>query len=565
MNKQYIEVANGSRMADLVLKNGNIINVFSEEIICKDIAIVNDTIVGIGEYQGKVEIDCSGKYLSPGFIDAHMHIESTMVTPLELAKKIIKKGTTTIIADPHEIVNVAGKTGLDYILDACKKSPINTYIMVPSCVPASDIDVNGAGEFSASDMQPYLSNPHILGLGEVMRYHDIINANENILSKIKLFSNRIIDGHAPRITQKEVQAYRVAGINNDHECESVDEALEKLRAGLNIYIREGSAAKNLDILLKGLLDAKVSLENCCFCTDDKHLADIDEKGHINYCIKKAIDLKTPIVKAFKMATYNTAKVLKIDNIGAIGAGYQADIIVLDSLDNFEPTMVIKGGQIVDDKFLNSFQEEKVNKTLLNSVVFNNISSSDLFVERFKKNHVIELCPYSIITKHLYETIPGENNVFIPNETYSKLCVVERYNKTKNISCCALKGYNIKDGAIATSVSHDSHNIIAVGDNDSDLSKAINELKKIQGGYVIVNNGKVTSLPLKIGGLMSLDNANNVQTITENMIALARKMNVSKSVDPFITLSFISLAVLPEIRLLEAGLYDVEKENFIKEK
>lgn len=565
MNKNMLEVAKGIELADLVLKNGYVINVFSEEIIKCDVAIFEDKIVGLGNYQGKVEIDCTDKYISPGFIDAHMHIESTMVTPLEFAKSVIKKGTTSAIIDPHEIVNVLGKEGLDYMLEATKNIPITTHIMIPSSVPATDIDINGAGKFLASDMQEYLLNKQILGLGEVMRFNDVNNGSQEMLDKLKLFNNKTIDGHAPGLSGKKLQAYRLAGISNDHECETSEEALEKLRAGFQILIREGSAARNLEAIITGLLKAEVSLENCLFCTDDKHLEDIEIEGHINYIVRKAIELQTPILKAYKMASYNTARAYNLRDVGAIIPGYKADILIIDDLEKVEPSIVIKNGLIMDDKQLSSYyQTNNFSDKVINSIKCQEIKESDLQLKVFEENHLIELVPNSLLTIKKVTKLPKKDNYFVPNEIYNKLCVIERHGRTNNIGVCALTGYGIKNGAIATSVAHDAHNIIVVGDNDQDISVAVNHLKAIQGGYVIVSNGQVINyLTLEIAGLMSRDTNINVQTKIKEMVVQARDLGVIEGVEPFITLSFISLAVIPEIRLSESGLYDVKQQKFIQ--
>lgn len=564
MERNIINVAKGIEPADLVLKNGLIINMFTEEIIKADVAILGDKIAGVGTYFGKNEIDCSGYYISPGFIDSHMHIESTMVTPLEFSKSVIKKGTTTTIIDPHEIVNVAGKIGLDYMLKSTENIPINAYVMIPSSVPASDIDVNGVGEFLAIEMEPYLTNDRVLGLGEVMRFHDVINCENRIMDKIEMFKDKIIDGHAPSLEREELQGYRAAGVNNDHECETIEEALEKLRAGFSLLIREGSGARNLEPIIKGLLKSKVSLDNCMFCTDDKHLEDIEEEGHINYCVKRAIELGVPIIKAYKMATYNSAKAYNLRELGAIGAGYKADILILKSLEEASPSQIIKGGIIINDKSLAEYNGVIENsQELLNTVKCNPLSYESIKINRSEKNHVIEIVPYSLLTTHKFEEIPGINNTFIPNKEFSKLCVVERHGRTNGVGVCALKSYGIENGAIATSVSHDSHNIIVVGDNDEDIIIAVNELRRLQGGYVIASKGKILeSLTLEIAGLMSTDTKENVQSKVKIMVSMARKLGVSKEVDPFITLSFIALSVIPEVRLTEGGLYDVIKQTFI---
>ncbi|MDB0441161.1 adenine deaminase [Clostridioides difficile] len=561
--KKKCDVASGRDKADIVLKNGIIVNVFTEELIVGDIAIVDDTIVGIGEYSGKVEIDCSGKYLSPGFIDAHMHIESTMVMPIELSRKLLKSGTTTVIADPHELVNVKGASAIDFLLESTENIPLNVYIMVPSSVPATRFETNGIGKFSAKDMDDYINNPRILGLGEVMCFNDVISAEEEILDKLEAFKDKIADGHAPNISGKSLQAYVCAGIKNDHECITFDEVYEKLRAGLKIFIREGSAAKNLEAIIKGLLKYKLPIEEFMFCTDDKHLDDIEKQGHIRWNIKCAIDLGMEPIKAIKIATYNSAKAYGLNKIGAIGSGYKADIVVLNNLENMEVDRVYKNGKLIEERIFSNYKYEIKDEELLNTVKFKDINREKIQLKSNDKNYVMEIVPYQILTNKLFESIPNKNGYFNPNEEYSKLCVVERHRMTGNISVAPLKGFGIKSGAIATTVAHDSHNIIVAGDNDDDIIVAVNYLRDIQGGYVIVSNGKVLAhLSLQVAGLISTLPAEEVQKTTDNMLKIARKMGVPKYVDPFITLSFMALPVVPKIRLTDLGLFDVEEFKFI---
>ncbi|HBH3651228.1 TPA: adenine deaminase [Clostridioides difficile] len=561
--KRQCDVSSGREKADIVLKNGTIINVFTEELITGDVAIVGDTIVGIGDYKGNVEIDCSNKYISPGFIDAHMHIESTMVMPIELSKKLLKSGTTTIIADPHELVNVKGASAIDFLLESTKDIPLNVYIMMPSSVPATSFETNGVGKFSAKDMESYVNNPRILGLGEVMCFNDVINSENEIMDKLELFKNKVVDGHAPNINGKSLQTYACAGIENDHECITFDEVYEKLRAGLKILIREGSAAKNLKSIVSGMLKHNLPIEEFMFCTDDKHLDDIEKQGHIRWNIKCAIDLGMEPVRAIKVATYNSARAYGLRKIGAIGAGYKADIVVLNDLDKMEVDSVYKDGNLVNEEMFSNCNYEIKDKELLNTVKFKYINKEKIQLKVSEKNYVMEIVPYQILTNKVYESLPCADGYFIPNKEYSKLCVVERHRMTGNVSIAPLKGFGIRNGAIATTVAHDSHNIIVAGDNDDDILVAINYLKEIQGGYVIVSNGKVLAhLSLQVAGLISTFTAEEVQEITDNMLEIARKMGVPEYVDPFITLSFMALPVVPQIRLTDLGLFDVEEFKFI---
>lgn len=548
----------GEKKADLVLKNGFIINVFSERIIQADIAIVGKTIVGIGEYQGNREIDCTGKYIAPGFIDSHIHIESTMVLPMELSKMLLKSGTTTLIADPHELVNVKGSEALDFILDATEDIPLNVYVMVPSSVPATKYDTNGAGEFLAADMEKYLSHPRILGLGEVMCFLDVIHREPKALDKLSLFDGRVIDGHAPNIKDKEIQTYRLAGVDNDHECVTFEEALEKIEAGFHILIREGSGAKNLDALVRGLLKHNIPPDRCAFCTDDRHLEDMERDGHISYCIRKAISRGMEPVKAYKMASFSAAQIYGLRDLGAVAAGYRADLVILDDLENVETSFVIKDGQIIKEEYLETLHYEVKNEALLHTVILPALNEDLLKLAKTDKNHVIEMVAEQLTTNHLLEEIPGADGSFAPNQEYNKLCVVERYGKGGNVGVAPLKGFGILNGAIATSVSHDSHNIIAAGDNDTDIILAVEALRESQGGYVIASGGKVIDvLPLSVAGLMSTLSCREVQEKAGSMLAFAHSLGIPEGIDPFITLSFLALPVIPSIRLLDRGLFDVD--------
>lgn len=563
MQTDKMRAARGEIKAELVLKGGFVLNVFTEEIIKTDVAVMGDTIVGIGDYSGETEIDCSGRYIAPGLIDGHVHIESSMVTPVEFAKHIVKHGTTTIVADPHEIVNVSGAAGLSFILDSTEDIPVNVFVMIPSSVPSTDIDTNGAGKFLAEDMEPFMSHPRVLGFGEMMRFMDVLEGQDETMEKIKLFQDRIMDGHAPGISGKDVQAYRLAGIYDDHECATAEEAIEKLRAGFYILVREGSGAHNLEMLVNGFVDKNMPLEQCLFCTDDKHLEDIERRGHINACVRMAIELGVPAAKAYKMGSYYAAKAFGMNQIGAAAAGYKADLIILENLESVEPVGVMKSGHMVTEEFLDAYSFEVKDTSLLHTVLCNSLSKEKLFVERKEKNHVMELVPFQLLTKDRIERIPGKKNTFIANGEYTKLCVVERHGKNGKIGVCPMKGYGIQNGAIATTVSHDSHNIIAAGDNDEDLILAVDELKAMQGGYVIVSNGSVIGrLPLKVSGLMSLERVGDVQKNIGEMYKTARELGVKEEVDPFITLSFMALTVIPQIRLTEQGIYDVELWDFV---
>lgn len=545
--------------ADLVLKNGQVLNLFTNEIINQDIAIVENKIVGLGKYDGIKEIDCTGKFLVPGLIDAHVHIESSMVTPHELSNILVRSGTTTIIADPHEMVNVKGEKALDYLIDAIKETILNIFITLPSSVPCTDFETNGAGNFDADKMAKYLSIDAVVGLGETMRYMDVIENEANMQAKLDLFKEMIIDGHAPGLDLEQIQAYKLAGVNNDHECISFEEALNKLRSGFNIFIREGSGARNLEAIVTGMIKNNIGFHNCMFCTDDKHLDDIVNEGHISYCIKKAISLGVDIFDAYKMATTNPAKVYNLKSKGALAPGYDADILILDDLKAVTIVDVIVAGKVFKPQNITS----KIDNDVLNTVKIKTINIEDIQMKKESTNSVIEMIPGELITNHLIEEIPG-NNYFIPNSVYNKICVIERHGKNGTIGIGPLKGFNINNGAIATTVAHDSHNIIVAGDNDSDILKAVNELELMQGGYVIVSNGVVLGrLSLPLFGLMSLDNAHTVSATTHELLNIARTLGVSEGIDPFISLSFMALPVIPSIKITNHGLFDIDNQKFVK--
>ncbi|MEI5992302.1 adenine deaminase [Enterococcus termitis] len=385
-----------------------------------------------------------------------------------------------------------------------------------------------------------------------------------MFEKINLFDDMVIDGHAPGLSGKKLQAYRMAGIYNDHESENGREAIEKLRAGFYLMIREGSGARNLEPIINSLLQNNIAIDRCMFCTDDKHLQDIEIEGHINYCVRKAIEFGLPIMKAYKMATYQPAQAYNLKNLGAIGAGYKADILIFDDIKSVKPVKVFCSGIDIDVLEAQFDYHQNLNEEITNTIKFDNINFSDIALKKNEKNYVIELVPNSLLTKLKYEPIPGNIN-FSPDKTYSKLCVVERYGKTNTIAVCPLRGYEIFQGAIACSISHDSHNIVVVGDNDNDIILATNELKRIQGGIVIVSKGQVVELlQLEIAGLMTDRPYNIVRKQLNKMLKVAKGLNISDGVDPFITLVFLSLTAIPEVRLIEKGLYDVVSETIIPE-
>ena len=504
--KDLIIQSKGEEKADLVFKNANIINVFTNEIISGDLAISKGLIVGIGEgYQGVKEIDMTGKYLSPGLIDGHVHIESSMVGPREFSKAIVPRGVTTIVADPHEIANVKGLEGIEYIIKESEGLPLDVYIMFPSCVPATPFENSGA-ILRAEDFEKMIDRERMLGLGEMMNYPGVISSDEDILKKIGLSKSRgkTVDGHAPNVGGKGLNAYILAGVETDHECSNIDEMMEKLRLGMYIHIREGSAARNLKDLIAGV--NKDNLRRYMFCTDDKHPKDIREDGSVDYNIRLAIKSGLDPIDCIKMASLNIAECYGLKGRGALAPGYLADILVLDNLEEFNVVKVYKNGRLVGENLKPNFEIE--NKVDIGNMV-DSVNLLDISIEDFdiyldsERVNVIKLVPNNLVTKKVERKVAIKEGKFVSGKDILKIAVVERHRATGNIGLGLIEGFGLKNGAIATTVGHDSHNLIVVGDNDEDMLRAVEEIEKIKGGYVIVSGGEVLgSLSLSIGGLMS---------------------------------------------------------------
>ena len=539
-----------------------------------DVLVENEKILQVGRNLSDPlarTIDVTGKLLMPGFIDAHTHFDLDVCNTTTIddfdsgTKSAIRGGTTTIVADPHEIVNVCGAQAVQYLLDATENLPLNVYLMLPSSVPATPFETNGA-DFTAADMAPFMAHPRVLGLGEVMCYPDVLAARQTVLEKLALAADagKRADGHAPGLSGRELQAYAAAGIRTEHECTTFAEAAEKLRAGLAVLVREGSAAKNLSVLVNGLLDSDLPADRFLFCTDDKHLDDIARDGHLRWNVRQAISLGMKPVTAIKMATWNAAREYGLRDLGAVAAGYRADLVLLDSLKQMTVRAVYKDGRPVEERFA-GLAAAPVPDALLHSVHFENVAPADLALPVAGPAHVIEMVPYQIVTRHAVEEVPSENGFFRPNAVYTKLCVVERHGKNGGVAVCPLKGYGITGGAIATSVAHDSHNVIAAGDNDADLALAINHLKEIGGGYVLAGGGKILgALPLRVGGLMSTAPWEEIQAGAGAILERAKAMGIPYHVDPFTSLSFLALPVIPELRLTDRGLFDVTAFSLVKD-
>ncbi len=552
--QRIIAVAAGREKADLVLKNAKYLNVFSNEFLCGDIAVANGLIAGVGKYDGKTEIDVSGKLVLPGFIDAHIHLESSMVTPAEFAKAVVAHGTTTVITDPHEIANVLGIDGVEYMIQASQNLPIDVHFMIPSCVPATEIDESGA-ELDCKDIDLYLDNKKVLGLAEMMNYVGVINGDKNVLSKIVTSQahHKKIDGHAPELSGNDLNAYIAAGVYSDHECSTFENALEKLRKGQFIMIREGTAAHNLKALMPLLTQQYYS--RCMFATDDKHPSDLLYGGHIDYIVKQALKNGADPIVALKTATHHAARYFLLNNKGAIASGYLADIVVVDNLEDFNVETVFKRGKLVFDGEVKDFSAPTVDEELAEKC-FDTFHLDSVTPSSFKvdgKLGLIGLVGGELLTRNLgtADKIDVENDIL-------KIACIERHKGTNHIGVGYVKGYSLKSGAVATSVAHDSHNIITVGCNDDDIAVAVNAIKDSKGGIAVVENGKIKALlELPIAGLMSDEPLTTVNEKLENAKLSAYELGADKSIDPFMTLSFLSLPVIPSLRITTKGVFDAE--------
>ncbi len=562
--KKRIDIAAGRVDADLVLKNAKIVDVFSEEIIEGDVAISDGRIAGIGEYNGKEEIDLNGKYVAPGLIDGHVHIESSMVTPGQFAKAIVPHGTTTIIADPHEIANVCGLDGIEYILEGSKGIPLDVFVMLPSCVPATAFENSGA-KLCADELEKMINSDRVLGLGELMDYPAVIGGNKEVLDKIKIAGDKIKDGHGPDIAGKELNAYVSAGIRTEHECTTVEEMQDRIRLGMYILIREGSAARNLEELIKGI--TRANLRRTLFCTDDRHPEDILNDGHIDNNIRLAIKNGIDPISAIKIASLNAAECYRLYDRGAIVPGYLADLIVIDDIESFNVEKVFKEGKLVAKNSKALFEvKAKKNSKVMDTVRLSEVNK-DMLKIKLESDivNVMRLSAHSLVTKKVIRKVDTEEGYFKYNDMLDilKLVVIERHNKTGNIGLGLVENFNLKGGAIASTVAHDSHNLIVAGDNDEDILLAIKEIGEIGGGITICSKGKVLkSLPLPIAGLISDKSLDEVSTELKEMLKIAYDMGVNKDIDPFMTLAFLALPVIPELKLTDVGLFDVTKFDFI---
>lgn len=548
-----IDSALGYQKADIVLRNAKYVNVFTNELLDGDIAIKDGYFVGIGDYEGLAEIDLNGKTVIPSFIDSHIHLESSIISPYEFAKAVIPHGTTAVVADPHEIANVIGTDGIDYMLQSTSNLPLDVFIMLPSCVPATPDDENGA-KLSHHELVPYLREERVLGLGEVMNAPGVINKDFELLEKITstIAYGKKIDGHAPGVIGKNLNAYITAGVTSDHECTTLEEALEKLRKGMWISIREGTAAKNLESLVK-LFDEKYHFR-CMTCSDDKHPGDIHKQGHMDYIVKKAVSLGANPILAIKTATINAAKHYKMTDVGAIGIGYKANFSVVDDIRDLKILSVYKEGKEIYslENGLIEFDPPKIDKKLLLRVkhTFNikELVPADFEIEKQDEYTVIGLHNKQITTEKIITSDISDCVM---------LAVAERHKGTGHIGKCYLAGYGLKKGAIATSISHDNHNLIVAGKSTEDMAVAANCVRENNGGMAIAVDGKVVGqLALPLAGLMCDNTIEEVSSIMDDLHEKAAELGANPDIDPFMTLGFVALTVIPSIRLTTKGIYEV---------
>ncbi len=561
---EMIEASLGDKEIDLLIKNGKVINVFSGEIEKKDVAIYKGIIVGFGDYRARKILDIKGEFLCPGLIDGHVHIESSMLTIPRFAQAVIPHGTTTVVIDPHEIANVMGIDGIKFMVESSKRIPLNVFIMLPSCVPATNLETSGA-KLDAKDLKPLFKEDRIIGLAEMMNFPGVINRDPEVLKKIEMANRKIIDGHAPGLSGKNLYAYLMANIRSDHECTKPEEALEKLRNGMWIMIREGSTAKNLKDLLP-IVNTKNS-RRFLFVTDDRHPKELVEDGHIDSLIKISISSGLDPILAIQMATINPSQYFGLNNLGAIAPGYRADLISLEDLKKFKIKKVFKDGSLVfnNGRTLISYDKKLKLSIKTKSVRIKPLSDESFIIKSDKAYaKVIKIIPDQIVTEKVVKRVILKDGIAYPDikEDILKIAVIERHRATGNIGIGFVQGFGLKKGAIGSSISHDSHNIIIVGTNDIDMLKAAEAISEMGGGLVAVSDRKVLeSLALPIAGLMTDISVAEVQKRLSAIGKVVKSLGCKLS-DPFMTLSFLSLPVIPELKITDKGLVDVNSFKIV---
>jgi adenine deaminase len=569
---ERIRIASGQGKADLLVRNGQVVDVFSGQIEKKDVAVYGGIIIGFGDYPARKIVDLEGDFLCPGLIDGHVHVESSMVTVPEFARAVVPRGTTTVVIDPHEIANVLGQDGVRYMAESAVGTPLNVLVMVPSCVPATHLETSGA-ILNSDDLKPLLDEPWAIGLAEVMNFPGVISADPDVLSKIEAARGKRVDGHAPLLTGKALSAYLVAGVRSDHECTTLAEAKEKLKSGMWIMIREGTTARNLRDLLPAV--SPQNSRRFFFVTDDRHPGELLGEGHIDSMVRQAVDQGLDPFVAIQMATLNTAEYFRLDGLGAIAPGYRADMVSFDHLSRFQIKKVFKDGALVAENgkwigraFPKSLPHDVTAQTLLkkkNTVHVKPFSTDELTLKSDSPwAKVIEIIPGQIVTRKAIRKIVLRDGVALPdlNQDVLKIVVVERHRGTGNIGIGFVHGFGLKRGAIGSSVAHDSHNLVIVGLDDNEIFSAVKALEEMGGGLVAVSHGKVlASVRLPIAGLMADIPIRAVDSRFKRLLDQARALG-SRLADPFMALSFISLPVIPEFKITDKGLVDVNRFELV---
>lgn len=550
-----------------LIKNGTIVNVFSDSLEKENILIENEKIIGVGDYvdsDADVVYDAAGKYICPGFIDGHMHIESTMLTPYEFSKAVLPHGTTSVVADPHEIANVCGLKGIEYMLASSEQLPLNVYINIPSCVPATPFDESKM-PIEAEEIEDYYNNPRVLGLAEMMNYPGVLAEDPSVMKKINdaHAHRKVVDAHGPLLSGKDLDKYIAAGIVNEHECTNAEEAIEKLKKGQRIMIRQGTAARDLIPLLP-LFDEPYC-HRCMLVTDDKHPADIINEGHIDYIVRTAAEHGKSVIQAIKMATIQAAESFNLMYVGAVAPGYRADILILDDLKSIDISDVFaKGIKVVSDKKLLDFEKpiisDELEQVVRNSFYNKELTAKDFYIEpKAKKCRIIKTNPGQLLTDEYIRAINwDENNGIDLNEDILKLAVIERHGNTGHIGVGFIKGIGLTKGAIASSVSHDSHNLIVIGTNDEDMATVANCVRNMGGGNGVAVDGTIIAkMPLPIGGLMTEVSAETAAEQNSQVRKAVHDLGAPLNVEPFMMMAFVSLPVIPHLKMTPGGLVDVD--------